>query len=402
MKTIDIRHRDDNSVLFTTEVDDNDTHPVRTALMAAIRAGRDRAELVSERDEVVAELGDGDLTEDAMNLRKALVAVIDREIGAPKARAYLADANLADANLAGANLARANLADAYLAGANLAGAYLADANLAGANLARANLADANLAGANLARANLADAYLAGANLADANLADANLAGAYLADANLAGANLARANLADAYLAGANLARANLADAYLAGANLAGANLADANLADAYLAGANLADANLADAYLADAYLADANLARANHVPPEIAERAARAETDEERLARQRENARRYREARPEVPVIPDLDSKILRLVDGGEGKLEMNDWHTCQTTHCRAGWAVHLAGDAGYALEGKYGPEHAGAMIYRASTGRVPYFFGSNDDALEDIKRCAAEQSEEHGASADQ
>ena len=93
---------------------------------------------------------------------------------------------------AGANLADANLADAYLAGANLAGAYLADANLADANLADANLVSAYLAGANLAGAYLADANLAGANLVSANLADANLTGAYLVSANLAGANLAGA------------------------------------------------------------------------------------------------------------------------------------------------------------------------------------------------------------------
>jgi uncharacterized protein YjbI with pentapeptide repeats len=68
---------------------------------------------------------------------------------------------------AGANLADANLADAYLAGANLAGAYLADANLADANLADANLVSAYLAGANLTGAYLVSANLAGANLAGA-------------------------------------------------------------------------------------------------------------------------------------------------------------------------------------------------------------------------------------------
>jgi hypothetical protein len=31
----------------------------------------------------------------------------------------------------------------------------------------------------------------------------------------------------------------------------------------------------------------------------------------------------------------------------------------------------------------------AGAMLYRASTGRVPHFFASNADAMEDIRRCA-------------
>jgi hypothetical protein len=208
--------------------------------------------------------------------------------------------------------------------------------------------------------------------------------------------LAGANLAGAYLADANLAGANLADANLAGANLAGANLAGAYLADANLAGANLAGANLAGANLAGAYLADANLAGAKNAPADLG--TALAETDEARRERERLNAQRYREARPEIPVVPALDKKILDVVGSGAGQLDMNDWHTCNTAHCRAGWAIHMAGDAGYALEKKYGPEHAGAMIYRASTGRVPYFFASNEDALEDIKRCAAEQAETTGA----
>jgi uncharacterized protein YjbI with pentapeptide repeats len=248
-------------------------------------------------------------------------------------------------------------------GANLAGAYLAGANLAGANLAGAYLAGAYLADANLADAYLADADLAGADLADADLARADLAGAYLAGANLAGANLARANLADA-----NLADANLADADLADADLAGADLADADLAGANLARANLADANLADAYLADAYLADANLAGANLAGAIKIDPA-------------------------DIPVIPNIDAAILTAIENG-GELNMGAWHTCETTHCRAGWAVHLAGAAGKALEERVGTQMAGAMIYRASRpGKpAPWFFDTDENALADIRKCASEQ----------
>ena len=77
---IEIKHRYTNAVIYTTEVADDDAHPIRTALQRGIAAG-----------------------------------------------AYLADANLADANLTDANLTGANLA-----GANLTGAYLMGANLAGA------------------------------------------------------------------------------------------------------------------------------------------------------------------------------------------------------------------------------------------------------------------------------
>src|SRR4029077_2087089 len=205
-----------------------------------------------------------------------------------------------------------------------------------------------------ARANLARANLAGANLAGANLAGADLAGAYLAGAYLAGANLARANLADADLAGADLAGADLAGTYLARANLAGADLAGAK---------NLDDAQRG--------------AIATAKPPDYAARA-----------------ERYRQRNPDVPVIPDLDRAILEIVTTGKGTLHMGTWHdeVCQTTHCRAGWAITLAGDAGAKLEKKYGPQIAGSMIYRASTGRYPDFFASTEDALEDLRACAAEQ----------
>ena len=238
------------------------------------------------------------------------------------------------------------------------------------------------------------AVKAGANLAGANLAGADLAGAYLARAYLAGADLADANLAGANLAGANLARAYLADAYLAGAYLADADLAGANLAGAYLAGADLADANLAGAHLAGANLAGADLADAYNVPggvtqtdpPETYERKPAAERYAERAAR-------FRERNPDVPVIPNIDAQILAAVEANPGALEMGSWHTCKTTHCRAGWAIHLAGEAGYALEKKYNAEQAGRMIYLASTGRVPHFYATNASALEDIRECAAQQN---------
>ena len=228
---------------------------------------------------------------------------------------------------------------------------------------------AYLAGANLARADLARADLAGADLAGANLADADLAGANLADADLAGANLARANLARA-----DLARADLAGADLAGANLARADLAGADLAGAYLAGADLADAkNVPD--VSAAVLAVATPQKEG-APPR------RSKDPAERLAR-------YRELHPEVPVVEDLDRKILSAIEGGGG-LEMSCWHTCETTHCMAGWAIHLAGEAGKALEAQHGPQRAGALIYRVSTGQAPHFFASNERALADLKKRVA------------
>jgi uncharacterized protein YjbI with pentapeptide repeats len=200
------------------------------------------------------------------------------------------------------------------------------------------------------------ALVAKTNLTSADLADADLAGANLAGANLAGAYLARANLTGAYLTRANLDGADLAGANLAGANLAGAYLARANLTGAYLTRANLDGADLAGANLAGAKFTGADLAGAN-----------------------------------EIPVVDRLDSKILAAIDAG-GTLEMEIWHTCETAHCRAGWAITLAGETGKRLEDAYGSAAAGALIYaRAYPNlRVPNFYTTNAAALADIRARAS------------
>ena len=93
-----------------------------------------------------------------------------------------------------------------------------------------------------------------------------------------------------------------------------------------------------------------------------------------------------------VPIIPDIDRSVLAAVTAAS--LDMNDWHTCETTHCRAGWHVHLAGEAGYALEARVGPAVAGALIYEASRPGVPRpdFYCDNETAMADI-RLRAEQA---------
>jgi hypothetical protein len=161
------------------------------------------------------------------------------------------------------------------------------------------------------------------------------------------------------LIGANLVSANLACAYLRGANLRGANLSYANLSYADLIDANLSDVNLSDANLFDADLSNADLTDAKYKG---------------------------------VPVVRRLDARILELIESGDGELDMTDWHTCKTTHCRAGWAVTLAGKAGRKLEAKIGTTAAGALIYHRSIGRVPDFHVSDEDALADIIACAHDQ----------
>ena len=75
----------------------------------------------------------------------------------------------------------------------------------------------------------------------------------------------------------------------------------------------------------------------------------------------------------------------------------MGDWHTCTETHCRAGWAVTLAGAEGKALEEFYDTPLAAMMIYDASDPTFKInparFFDSNDAALADMKRLAERET---------
>ena len=74
----------------------------------------------------------------------------------------------------------------------------------------------------------------------------------------------------------------------------------------------------------------------------------------------------------------------------------MSDWHTCETTHCRAGWVVTLGGEKGKKLEQKTSALFAAMQIYKASSPiRVfpPRFFDGNEKALSDMERCAKEES---------
>ena len=75
----------------------------------------------------------------------------------------------------------------------------------------------------------------------------------------------------------------------------------------------------------------------------------------------------------------------------------MANWHTCDTTHCRAGWVVMLAGEAGKALEAKTSTLFAAMQIYKASSPTIrvfpPRFFDGNQKAIDDMKRCADEEA---------
>jgi len=74
----------------------------------------------------------------------------------------------------------------------------------------------------------------------------------------------------------------------------------------------------------------------------------------------------------------------------------MEAWHTCNTTHCRGGWVIALAGPAGKKLEAKTSSEFAAMAIYsKSSPIKVSpvRFYESNEVAMADIRRCADEEA---------
>jgi hypothetical protein len=133
--------------------------------------------------------------------------------------------------------------------------------------------------------------------------------------------------------GESLSEADLSEADLSGADLSGANLNRADLYDADLSGADLSGANLSGADLSEADLRGANLSGAK--------------TD-------------FEIATPEqaAPRIIAVAKAALE-----PNALKMAYWHTCETTHCIAGWAIHLAGEEGKALADKFNPHIAGLSL---------------------------------------
>ena len=157
--------------------------------------------------------------------------------------------------------------------------------------------------------------------------------------------------------------ADLSGADLRGADLRGADLSGADLSGAVLRGADLRGADLSGAVLRGADLPDW------------------------------------------MPRIENIHQRVFAAASA-PGALDMGVWHRagnfCGTTHCRAGWVNHLAGDAGRVLEGVYGPAAAAAMIYAASDPdleRTPNFYATNGDALDDMKALAEKEAAKAEAS---
>ena len=77
-------------------------------------------------------------------------------------------------------------------------------------------------------------------------------------------------------------------------------------------------------------------------------------------------------------------AEVAKAALADERALNMLDWHTCETTHCIAGWAIQLAGDQGKALEDKFGPHIAGLSLL--GTEAASHFYDNVEDATAWLK----------------
>ena len=76
----------------------------------------------------------------------------------------------------------------------------------------------------------------------------------------------------------------------------------------------------------------------------------------------------------------ELLKEVARHALAHPNSLDMVNWHSdCGTAHCIAGWAIHLAGAQGYALEGRFGASGAGCLLLGAPA--ESHFHDSNSDA---------------------
>ena len=102
-----------------------------------------------------------------------------------------------------------------------------------------------------------------------------------------------------------------------------------------------------------------------------------------------------------LPVLPDLDVRILQALQRG-GKLDMDLWHGCDTTHCIAGWAVVIAGPVARKLEKMFidaglttfATGTVAIELYKKAGLEIPDFHADTHTALEDLKRRAHKQIE--------
>jgi Pentapeptide repeats (8 copies) len=173
----------------------------------------------------------------------------------------------------------------------------------------------------------------------------------------------------------------------------------AELIAADLRGADFRDLDLRGAVLAEADLGGSDFRRANLLGITLVD----ADCSNSRFGREVDfsgadltganlNGSDLAGAGSPAPAIKNIHQAVYAAASR-PGCLDMDIWHTCATTHCRAGWVVHLAGKAGYALEEKTDAQTAAVLIYLKSDpeiGKIPDFYADSEEVMKDMERLAA------------
>jgi uncharacterized protein YjbI with pentapeptide repeats len=208
--------------------------------------------------------------------------------------------------------------------------------------------------------NFADLHLA--NLRDIDLS-AEVGEVDFSHALLDEVDFSLAVLHNVKMTGTSLRKANLSAVLMTNASLPYARLDGANIEMAYFCGSTFNGAILKGLDFGSANWSGAIIQGAIIEPKDCAD----------------------------VPRIPNIHAAVYACARA-PGAFDMRTWHSCETTHCRAGWAVTLAGQAGTALEESKGTAVAAALIYLASDPhleRIPDFHASDEDAMADMRRLA-------------
>jgi hypothetical protein len=197
----------------------------------------------------------------------------------------------------------------------------------------------------------------------------------------AGLSLEGANLRGMTAPNATLEYLSLRGCDFTGADLSGADLGNTNLRSACLRNVDLRGALLGFTDLQNADLRGADLRRAGFFFTTLCNAKIKGADLGGILAR--------------IPVIKDIHQTVYASARKPNA-LCMSYWHRSETTHCRGGWVIRLAGEAGDNVESWLGPRTAAALIYLNSDPtleRIPDFFTHRAKALRQMKRCAEREA---------
>ncbi len=96
-----------------------------------------------------------------------------------------------------------------------------------------------------------------------------------------------------------------------------------------------------------------------------------------------------------LPIATDASARLVAVARAAlqPEALEMNIWHSCATTHCISGWAVHLAGEVGRILEAVVGNHLAG--LYLLGPEAALHFYDTNESATAYLQEVLAKAEAE-------